>query len=154
MGKFRFFFQVLSYLQYPLMFLALFFSVKPYFDGFEYLVKNPSILLKNYNYTLIFAGLGISFSTLQDTTKIQNKFSKKVWENPKKGKRVILIICLVIFLFLSYGIFGYFITENENLKELSFGSIVFSIGLIGFLKSAIEIFENHSKDRNTTANNI
>ena len=131
------------------MVLALFFSIKPYLGGIENLAKNPSILLENYNYTLIFLGLGISFSSLQDTTKTQNDFSKKIWENPKKGKRAIILICFMLVLFLSYGMFGYFITENDRIKELSFGSIVFSIGLIGFLKTALEVFENHRTDKNT-----
>ena len=96
--------------------------------------------------------MGISFSTLQDTTKTQSKFSKKIWENPKKGKRMILITCALVLLFLCYGIFGYFITENEQLKEVSFGAIVLAIGLIGFLKTTLEVFENHRKDKNTSAN--
>jgi len=140
-------FQIISYLQYPLMLLALFFSVKPYFNGIEYLINNIEILFKNYNYVLIFMGLGISFSTLQDTTKTQNKLSKKIWENPKKGKKMIAIISGLTLLVLSYGVFGYFITENQKIKELSFGAIVFGIGLIGFLKTAIEVFENHRKDK-------
>jgi len=144
--NFRRTFQVLSYIQYPLMLLALFYSIKPYLKGFDYLIENPDILLKNYNYVLIFMGLGISFSTLQDTTKMQNEFSRKIWSDPKKGKIAILLICVMIILFLSYGIFGYFITENENIRELSFGSIVFGIGLIGFLKTALDVFDNHRRD--------
>lgn len=146
-------FQIISYLQYPLMLLALFFSIKPYFNGINYLVNNIEILFKDYNYVLIFMGLGISFSTLQDTTKTQNKLSKKIWENPKKGKIMIAIISGLVFLVLGYGIFGYFITENQKIKELSFGAIVFGIGLIGFLKTAIEVFENHRKDKKTTVKN-
>lgn len=152
MEKFKKFFQIISYLQYPLMVLAMFFSFKPYFNGMDYVLKNPILLLENYNYALIFLGLGISFSTLQDTTKTQSKFSKRIWENPKKGKRMILITCALVLLFLSYGIFGYFITENQEIKEVSFGAIVLAIGLIGFLKTAIEVFENHRKDKNTTIN--
>lgn len=150
MTTFRQSFQVLSYLQYPLMALALFFSIKPYFNGFTSLIENPDILLKNYNYVLIFMGLAISFSTLQDTTKMQNEFSRKVWTDPKKGKIAILAICGLIAMFLLYGIFGYFFTTNEKLQELSFGSIVFAIGLIGFLKTALEVFENHRGDKNPT----
>ncbi len=140
-------FQIISYLQYPLMLLALFFSIKPYFNGIDYLINNIETLFEDYNYVLIFMGLGISFSTLQDTTKTQNKLSKKIWENPKKGEKMIAIISGLVFLVLSYGIFGYFITENQKIKELSFGAIVFGIGLIGFLKTAIEVFENHRKDK-------
>lgn len=146
-------FHFLSYLQYPLLLLAVFFSIKPYFNGFDYMKEHLDVILKNYNYFLIFMGLGISFSTLQDTTKTSLNFEKKIWNNPKKGKRFIILISLTTFLTLTYGIFGYFITNNENIKELSFGAIVLGIGLIGFLKTAIEVFENHRKDKSTTANN-
>ncbi|MDT0689907.1 hypothetical protein RM549_08925 [Salegentibacter sp. F188] len=142
-------FQIISYLQYPLMLLALFFSIKPYLRGFEYVVHNLDVLLQYYNYVLIFAGLSISFSTLQDTRKVQNNFSRKIWENPRKGKKMIGLISGLVILVLGYGIFGYFITENEKIKELSFGAIVLGIGLIGFLKTAIEVFDNHRLDKNT-----
>ncbi|MEQ8546361.1 MAG: hypothetical protein RIC03_00535 [Cyclobacteriaceae bacterium] len=140
-------FQRISYLQYPLMLLAMFYAIKPYFNGFEYMVNNFESMLVDYNYVLIFFGLGISFSTLQDTTKMQNDISRKIWESPKKGKRMIMIISVAVILILGYGIFGYFLTDNEKFKELSFGAIVLGIGLIGFLKSAIEAFENHRIDK-------
>ena len=145
-------FQVISYLQYPLMVMALFFSFKPYFNGFDYMSENLEAVLKDYSYVLIFMGLGISFSTLQDTTKTQNSFSQRIWENPKKGKIVILVISFLTISVLSYGIFGYFITDNEMLKDLSFGTIVLGIGLIGFLKTALEVFENQRKDKKSIGN--
>ncbi len=136
-------FHILSYLQYPLLIPAIYFSIKPYFNGMEYLIENISILFKNYNYLLIFMGLAISFSTLQDTSKTSLKFEKKIWKNPKYGKRMILMISIITFLTLSFGLFGYFITNNNIIKEFSIGSMVLAIGLIGFLKTAIEVFENH-----------
>ena len=70
-------FQIISYAQYPLMLIAAFFVIKPYINGLEFLKENPNIFFLNYNNALIFFGLGIGFSTLQDTTKTQNNFSKK-----------------------------------------------------------------------------
>ncbi len=140
-------FQAASYLQYPLMLLALFFAAKPYFNGLEYLAHHLDMVITNFNYVLIFAGLGISFSTLQDTTKTQNNFSKKIWENPKKGKVTIIIIsCMTLFI-LAFGVLGFFISSNEKIQELSIGGIVLGIGFIGFLKSAIEVYENHRTDK-------
>jgi hypothetical protein len=40
--------------------------------------------------------------------------------------------------------FGCFI---QKIKELSFGGIFCGIGLIGFSKTAIEVFENHRLDK-------
>ncbi|MBZ9629702.1 hypothetical protein LB465_02840 [Salegentibacter sp. LM13S] len=147
-------FQIISYLQYPLMLLALFFVIKPYLNGLDNFKNNLDILFLNYNKALIFLGLAISFSTLQDTTKTQNNFSKKIWINPKKGKVMILLLTLITFSTLALGIFLYFFVSNNKLNELSFGVIVLGIGLIGFLKTAIEVFENHRIDKKTNANNI
>lgn len=146
-------FQIISYLQYPLMLLGLFFTIKPFLNGFEFLTNNIDILWVNYNNALIFLGLGISMSTLQDTTKTQNKLSKKIWQDPKKGKIMIYIMAVTALLFISLGIFGYFFSGLKILQELSFGIIVLGIGYIGFLKTAIEVFENHRSDKNPITNN-
>lgn len=134
-------FQVVSYLQYPLMLSGLYFVLKPYFNDFEN-------IFKDFNSAFIFMGLGISFSTLQDTTKTQNNFSKRIWENPKKGKQMITFMAIMAFSIIAFGIFGYFISKNGKLQELSFGFIVLGIGFVGMLKTAIEMFENHRKDKN------
>ncbi|MCL7765380.1 hypothetical protein MPF19_18310 [Polaribacter sp. Z014] len=120
----------------------------------KYLTQNINILFENLNSFLIFIGLAISFSTLQDTTKTSLNFEKKIWKNPRKGKIIIITISLTTFSILAYGIFGLSIISNENLKELSFGAITLGIGLIGFLKTGVEIFDNHRKDQNTTDKNV
>lgn len=147
--NYRKFFQIVSYLQYPLMLIGIYFVIKPYLKGIDFLKNNPDIIFENFNYTLIFMGLGISFSTLQDTTKTQNNFSKKIWQNFKKGTLFIGLIAFFTFGILIFGIFGYFVSPNEKLQQLSFGTIVFGIGLIGFLKVALEVFENHRLDKNS-----
>lgn len=134
-------FHYISYLQYPLMLVALFYTFKPMLYGFE-------AIWEDYNKVLLFAGLGISFSTLQDTTKTQNKFSKKVWENPKSGKRMLIMIALSTLFFILLGLYGMFAAQESVLQELSFGVLVFGIGYMGLLKAAIEMFENHRRDKN------
>ncbi len=99
-------------------------------------------------------GLGISFSSLQDTSKAQNKFSKKNWENPKKGKIMIAFMSFMILCSLIFGLIGYFSTEVGVLKELSIGIIVLGLGMFGLLKASIEMFENHRKDKNTGYNTV
>jgi hypothetical protein len=129
------------------MLLALYFSIKPYFTGLDFTGPDAESIFKNLNSVLVFMGLGISFSTLQDTSKTQNKISKKIWESPKKGKIFILLLSLLTLFIIASGIAGYFSISDSKLKELSFGIIVVGIGLIGLLKSAIEMFEYHRKDR-------
>ncbi len=134
------FFHKLSYCQYPLMGIALFFMFKPYFTDLE-------TIWENYNNALIFMGLSISFSTLQDTTKTQNKFSRKIWENPRKGKVGLVPIGLMALFFIITGLYGIYISASEILEQVSFGMFVLGIGILGMLKAAMEMFENHRLDR-------
>lgn len=103
---------------------------------------------------MIFMGLGISLATLQDTTKTQNNLSRRIWESPKKGKTALGVIALLALYFVSQSFYGVFISTSEVFKHLSFGIIVLGIGMIGMLKSAIEMFENHRLDKNTNANRV
>lgn len=137
-------FHTISYAQYPLMLIAVFYTLVPYFRGFD--VFWPSI-----NQALIFAGLGISFSTLQDTTKTQNNFSKKIWENPKKGRRALMFIFISALAMLMFGMYGFFVAKDGIVKEVAFGTLMLGIAYIGLLKAAIEIFENHRADKNSVS---
>ena len=152
--KIKLLFHYISYVQYPLMLVALFFAFKPYLNGLEVNNEKIDLIFRSLNNMLIFMGLGISFSTLQDTTKTQNKISRKIWENPKKGKITILIISLFILFLITIGLISYFSANDSKLKELSIGIIILGIGLIGMLKTTIEMFENHRKDKNTTASTV
>lgn len=145
--KIKLYFHYISYLQYPLILIALFYSFRPIIFDFE-----PD--LKNLNSMLVFMGLAISFSTLQDTTKTQNKFSKRIWESPKKGKIFLAYLGLLSLFLIIYGVYGFLSDNNGILGEISFGIIVLGIGMIGMLKTGIEIFENHRKDKNTNANTV
>jgi protein-S-isoprenylcysteine O-methyltransferase Ste14 len=122
------------------MLVAMYYVLKPYFIGFD-------TIWENYNYAMIFMGLGISFSTLQDTKKTQNKFSRKTWENPKKGKLALIIIASLGLFVILIGLYGLYISTSEVLKQMSFGAIVLGIGIVGLLKAAIEMFENHRLDK-------
>lgn len=107
--------------------------------------------MESIKYHVDYYGLVISLSTLQDTTKTQNKFSKKIWQNPTKAKSFLIGLSASILFTIGVGLFFYFKTDDSALKEVSIGLIVFAIGLIGILKSAIEMFENHRMDKNETA---
>lgn len=129
-------FQYLSYLQYPLMLGAFYFCYKPIIFGDEN-------IWQDINNGLVLIGLGISFSTLQDSTKTQNKLSRIVYENPKYAQYFIIYMLVLTFGTLGFGLFGWFSSENENIKEVSFGFIVLGIGLIGMLKVALEMADYH-----------
>lgn len=147
--NFRTFFHYLSYLQYPLILTALYFAIKPYILGLENFFKNPDLMYETFNSMLIFMGLGVSFSSLQDTTKTQNKFSEKIWKNPRKGKIMIAVTGVFILSLLIFGLIGYYFTKSGILNEIAIGAIILGLGMFGFLKAAIEMFENHRIDKNS-----
>ncbi len=149
--KIKLLFHYISYLQYPLMFIALYFAFKPYLNGFEASAHSIDLIFESLNKMLIFMGLAISFSTLQDTSKTQNKLSRKIWEHPKKGKITIVILALFTLFLVALGLISLFNIHDTRLKELSIGIIVLGIGLVGMLKTTIEMFEYHRKDKNITA---
>jgi len=146
-------FHYISYFQYPLMLMALLFVLKPYMYGFDNNSESMDSIVKNMNNVLIFLGLGISFSTLQDTSKTQNKMSKNIWGDPLKGKIAIFVLSLMTLIFITIGLLGYFSGNDNNLKDLSIGIIVLGIGLIGMLKSAVEMFDYHRLDKSFPADN-
>lgn len=129
-------FHYVSYLQYPLMLAGLYYAYLPFFTDYK-------SILSEYNKALIFIGLGISFTTLQDTRKTQNNFSKRIWENPKYSKIFLLYLITLIFVILGFGFFCLFTTTYIKLNELAFGIIAVGIGLIGMLKAALEMVEYH-----------
>lgn len=138
MKSYKFIFHALNYMQYPLMALALYFCIKPYLFGFE-------TFFEEYNKVLVFMGLAISFSTLQDTTKTQNKLSLKIYQNPKFARGFLIYLVVLILIFLFMGFFGLFGLANPKVEEVSIGLIVFAIGLMGMLKTASEMTEHHQK---------
>ncbi|WP_337842021.1 hypothetical protein [Rheinheimera sp.] len=152
--NFKLAFHYLSYLQYPLMLSALYCAFSPYLAGFSTLKANPSLIFESLNTALIFMGLGLSFSSLQDTSKMQNKFSQNIWQNPAKGKLAIGLMCGMILLFLLMGLAGYFFSSQGILKDLSVGTIVLALGMFGFLKAALEIFEQHRLDKKPDTNSL
>ncbi len=93
----------------------------------------------------MFLGLGVGFSTLQDTTKTQNSISKRVFENPKYAQRFIFFVAVLVAFFVGVGLFGTLISNNTILNELAIGCLGLGIGMMGMLKGAIEMAEHHRK---------
>jgi len=137
------FFHIVSYLQYPLIIVALILYF-PLIKSF----KNGLLDWELANYILILFGVGLSFSTLQDTTKTQNKISEKVWSDPLKGKIMLIFLSIMAFLFIIAGLVMLFYQNNSLQEGVSIGLIVLGIGLIGVLKGAIEMYEHHRSDKN------
>lgn len=139
MKDFKQLFHKVSYLQYPFMLGALWFYIS-FFRTDDW---------SKMNQALILFGIAISFATLQDTKKLLFSIEKKIWGNPKKGRRFIIYTAFLIFIFFAFGIFGYFFASESIIKEVSIGLIVVGIGFIGLLKTSVELFENYREDKAT-----
>lgn len=136
-------FHIISYLQYPLIVTALVLYyplIKSY--------KAGNLDWELVNYILILFGTALSFSTLQDTTKTQNKISKRVWSDPVKGKIMLIFFAVMSHFFIIIGFIFMIYKKNSMQENVAVGIIVLGIGMIGILKSAIEMFENHRLDKN------
>ena len=141
-------FHLISYLQYPFHLFGFWYLIKIYkvlFTGFD---GNLEPMYADIQNTLVFIGIGLSFSTLQDTTTTQNNFSKKIWQSPRKGKLFLWSIAVSMAFMLTLGLIGFLSTTDNMLSELSLGLIVLAIGILGVLKAAVEMFENHRLDKN------
>ena len=135
-------FHYISYLQYPLIVVSLVLYI-PFIISLGKQQPNWGIL----NYVLTIFGVAVSFSTLQDTTKVQNKFSKNIWQSPKKGKVFLILLASIAFLFITVGLALLYTGKTEGPGSIAVGLLVLGIGLIGMLKSAVEMFEHQQIDK-------
>lgn len=133
-------FQRISYLQYPFYLVAVYFIYRPLFN-------NLLNIWQDYNSGFAFMGLAIGFASLQDSTKTQNNFSKRIWESPKKSKFMLAYLGSMTALILLFGLYALLISENENLNALGLGIIALGIGLLGALKLCLEMADYHQRQR-------
>lgn len=128
-------FHYFSFIKYPILTIGIYYFYKPFFS-------ENSNLLENYNYGLIFLGLGMGLDSLKDYGKL-TWFDKKVYHKPKIAKYYFSILGIVILSIIASGVIGYFSTEQSTLKELSIGFIIFGIGTIGILKAGIQATKDY-----------
>lgn len=143
MHNLRLYFHWISYAQYLFMGISIYFYII-FFPGIVKLQPDWSIL----NTMLVFLGISISFSTLQDTRKTQNKVSLRVWQSPKKGAAFLLLMGIMTLVFMLTGLVGMTFRPETIIKEISLGLVVIGIGMMGQVKTASEMFEYHRQDSN------
>jgi protein-S-isoprenylcysteine O-methyltransferase Ste14 len=136
MANARDLFHKISYTQYPLMGAAMIFMYRP-------LLADLKGIWGDYNLALVFLGLSLSMATLQDTRKSQNKFSQRIWESPRKSKLFLTYLAVLAAFFIGLGLVALFLPESNPIYQLAFGLLALGVGLLGVLKSAIEMAENH-----------
>lgn len=139
-GGIRGAFQMLSYLQYPAILAAAVYAAKPLFTG-------AAGVFDDWNYALLYAGVGVGMSSLQDPTRVQNTLSRKVWQDPRKGRMALGVLTAEALVPIVAGLVGASLATSTALNQLSLGLVAFGLGMIGLLKTAIEMFEHHRLDR-------
>ncbi|MDL5367810.1 hypothetical protein QSH18_19570 [Xanthomonas sp. NCPPB 2654] len=136
----RAWFQMLSYLQYPAMVAAAIYAARPLFNGM-------AGVFDDWNYALLYAGVGVGLSSLQDPTRTQNKISHSIWQDPRKGRLALWLLSIEALVPIVIGLVGAYLASSTPLNQLSLGLVAFGLGMVGLLKTAIEMFEHHRLDR-------
>ena len=141
----RDFFQWLSYLQYPAMLVALGYVFK---SGLAVgSAGGLPAVYDDWNYVLLYAGIGIGLSSLQDPRKTQNEMSRRVWQDPRKGRWALILFAVYALGAMLIGLIGAYRAEDTIVNQLSLGLVAFGLGMVGLLKTAIEMREHHRSDR-------
>lgn len=144
-------FQWLSYLQYPALLVTLVYTVQAVIAVFAIKTTGWAPVLDLANLALLYGGVAIGLSSLQDPTKTQNKLSLRVWQDPAKGRLLLWLLALEAFVPIVLGLVGASLAKDSAISQLSLGLVAFGLGMIGLLKTAIEMREHHRLDRGTAA---
>ena len=140
-------FQGLSYLQYPALLVALGYAAK---SGWTLAMAGSgswAAVYDDWNYVLLYAGIGIGLSSLQDPTRTQNALSKRVWQDPRKGRWMLVLLSFYTVTPMVAGLFGAYLADTTVVNQLSLGLVAFGLGMVGLLKTAIEMREHHRVDK-------
>ena len=139
-------FQGLSYLQYPALLVALGYAAKA---GWSLAMAgiDSGALCDDFNYVLLYAGIGIGLSSLQDPTRTQNEVSRRVWQDPRKGRWMLVLLSFYTLASMAAGLVGAYLADTTVVNQLSLGLVAFGLGMVGLLKTAIEMREHHRVDK-------
>jgi hypothetical protein len=147
----RDFFQGLSYLQYPLLLVALAYSAKSGWSLSSIKAAGWAPVYDDWNYVLLYAGVGIGLSSLQDPHRTQNRMSRRVWQDPRKGRWMLGLLGGYALGAMVAGLVGAYMADSTVANQLSLGLVAFGLGMVGLLKTAIEMREHHRLDKQPEA---
>jgi hypothetical protein len=101
----------------------------------------------DWNYLLLYAGIGIGLSSLQDPARTQNEMSRRVWQDPRKGRWMLALLGTYTLGALVIGLVGAYMADSTVVNQLSLGLMALGLGMVGLLKTAIEMREHHRQDK-------
>lgn len=61
----------------------------------------------------------------------------------QKGRIALILMIILTLSLIVFGLFGTFSSEDSRLKEISTGYLMLGLGLVGALKTTIEMREHH-----------
>ncbi|WP_394003215.1 hypothetical protein ACF3M1_01380 [Luteimonas sp. WGS1318] len=140
-------FQWMSYLQYPALLVALYFSVRVGIAATDVARSGWGGVYEAANMVLLHGGIGIGLSSLQDPTRTQNTVSRRIWEHPRKGRWMLGLLAAYAFGAMTLGLAGAYMSGDPVLSQLSLGLLAFGLGMVGLLRTAMEMREHHRLDR-------
>jgi hypothetical protein len=96
MEKLKKTFHLLSLMQHPFGFAAM-----AYYVIFMISLVKGAADWNVMNNILLLVGISMSFATLQDTSKVKGKISKKIWSNRKLGTIALILIAILAIMFIA-----------------------------------------------------
>jgi hypothetical protein len=144
-------FQWVSYLQYPALLVAVGYAVKAVLSISAAGADGWSPVLDDANYVLLYAGVGIGLSSLQDPSRTQNEVSRRVWQDPRKGRWMLALLAFYALGAMVGGLAGAYLADSTVVNQLSLGLVAFGLGMVGLLKTAIEMREHHRLDKQSAS---
>jgi len=140
-------FQWISYLQYPALLVALGYAVVAGIAAGSVARTGWTQAFEGWNHMLLYAGIGIGLSSLQDPARTQNALSLRIWRDPRKGRWMLVLIAFYALGAMVLGLLGAHAAAGTLVNQLAFGLLAFGLGMVGLLKTAIEMREHHRLDR-------
>ncbi|MBL8256896.1 hypothetical protein J2X02_002265 [Pseudoxanthomonas japonensis] len=144
-------FQRVSYLQYPALLVAVAYAVKAAWSISLAGAGGWSQVFDDGNYVLLYAGVGIGLSSLQDPTRTQNDVSRRVWQDARKGRWMLALLAFYALGAMLGGLAGAYLADSTVVNQLSLGLVAFGLGMVGLLKTAIEMREHHRLDKQSAS---
>ena len=126
-------FNLISYLRFPFFLWGIYFLIR-----FFIVLKSGHNGWEQINNFLILTGIGLAFASLKDPARKTNLISKRIWKNQSVGILMIVFISLFICALILLGLSTLFFSNSYRSESVAVGMIVLGIGMIGYLKYAVE----------------
>lgn len=123
------YFNIISYFGIPFYLFGIYFLILFFLDHHNW------ELLNNF---LILLGIGLTFSSLKDSTRKVSFITRQIFGNEILGILLVFFISALIVYMILFGLSVLFFSETYRSESIGVGMIVLGIGMIGYLKYIVE----------------